>query len=57
MLTLAVAAAAYVAAAYLFRRWFDSMGITRGMTRGLLLVACALAVAGGAAALIAWAQR
>ena len=57
MLTLALAAVAYLVAGYFIRRQFDEMGIPKGMTRGLLIFVSALAVAYGTAALLEWTIR
>ena len=57
MLTLALAAVVYLVAGYFIRRQLDEMGIPKGMTRGLLIFVCALAVAYGTAALLEWTIR
>lgn len=57
MLTLSLAAVAYFVAGYFIRRFLDASGIPKGMTRGLLIFSCALAVAYGVAAALEWAFR
>ena len=55
MLTLTLSAVAYFLASYFIRRYLDASGIPKGMTRGLLIFVCALAVSYGVAALFEWA--
>ena len=55
MLTLTLSAVAYFIAGHFIRRHLDASGIPKGMTRGLLIFTCALAVAYGVAALLEWA--
>ena len=57
MLTLTLSAVAYFVAGHFIRRHLDASGIPKGMTRGLLIFTCALAVAYGVAALLEWATR
>jgi len=52
MLTFALSTIAYFVASYFIRRTLAGMAIPRGLTRGLLIFACALAVACGVATLV-----
>lgn len=57
MLTLTLSTVAYFLASYFIGRYLDAAGIPKGITRGLLIFTCALAVAYGVAALLNLATR
>lgn len=57
MLSLALSVVAYVVASHFIKRYLDASGIPKGMTRGLFIFVCALAVSYGVAALIEGATR
>ncbi|MDB5864684.1 MAG: hypothetical protein JWO70_2490 [Betaproteobacteria bacterium] len=57
MTSLIVSTVAYFIAAFYIKRYLDDSGIPKGLTRTLVILVPALAIAYGAAALVDWAIR
>jgi putative addiction module killer protein len=55
--SLIVSTVAYFIAAFYIKRYLDDSGIPKGLTRTLVILVLALAIAYGAAALVDWAIR
>jgi hypothetical protein len=56
MWNMIISTLVFIVAAWYIRRYLDEMGITKGMTRGLMVFILAYLVSWGAGAVVDWLQ-